>query len=1179
MARTFNGSSQYISGNVALGLNGASAFTMSLYVKPAGLSGSAASILSTGNGTSDYLAIDWENIANNQVGFRAAGYSGTNPATGSGITLDATDVSDGCWIAYRYDGTTWTKWKNGTATTINASITFALPTMASGVFLACFNDGSELFAGTLAELSIWRIALTDAELTEHHAGVAADQVAAGALAGYWPLRGNSTPEPSYIGGIPLTVTNGPTAATHPTIVPPRYTDTATAAWVIDLAHPDGTIRGATMDLSDPLDADILGAAYPMRVGADVRLIDALPDGGAGVMVPATVVATWANGDDTFTATGEYRQVPATIRYYDRTTHALMPGMTGVVIDAEVSGQRAVTTISSMDAADLEVLIPRITIEPASASTGIVDDVDGIEVRHDVGAPIPVVMGRAAYCLPPYLGSSGTAQAGQNMVVGFGSVVVERAWTDTDPRTPGLELMTLWSDAPGTPTYVNGTTFTVNAAYVPIYYAAGIPVRRIASGGTTFSDIAGTATGGTIYLTHSILGSPLGTVQIAGEYAVERNRFSYVGAGGTTALTTLRLFTSTNAPVIARVTDTTFDNPAGCVLGILGNTDWGVGGSVNVASFVTAAAAFDAAGLGTAVSGVLGGEGAQRRALDVVNEFCSFRGARVWKDGDGAWNMTVDTEPTDPVVTLSYGPDAGGTASPNNVRAVVSITTTPLTDATSVLKLQYGKSWRDRGDRSIEQVDYFYRNTATALSIGRERIDQSPWISNNHQAAARVTYYRAKRTAAEDRKVVVEMGNEARRIRLGELVNLDLQVSPSVRLTGVYRVIQIERTLTAFLLTCAGPYSADTYETDSGTINAAVGQPAGDINPDERGTNPGNDANLILNSDWTAGLTKTTWHEFADIDLIPDWYLFNGGQASAIDVTPSPLAKGGATLDITAVANPINPIRLGIADSSTPEPLDGAVPVVASAVYLLSIYASRPDAWRFTVFWFNTSGSYMNLAVNPQLRINPGDVNGYGWARYYAALTAPVGAGFAGIEVRCLGDDAEAIAYRFDAIQFEEVTRNTLRPSPWKRNTRYGIRPTRIVPGDIKARALGKKELGTAFGVLGTAAVALSGGTVTLGTTGVGLITGFTGRITSNVAGVASWNLALSHGGGTITNVMTGLGTAAGTFNTDAGNAVASFPINRRSSVNVVAIAVGGTAFTGGSVILSTHRLSHTPVEA
>jgi len=1148
--------------------NNAGPFTISLYFAPANLTDTVRGVLAAGTGVGAYWQLRMDSGV---VVFESAGYTGTNPGTSSSVTYSA---ASGLWIAWRYlgAGLEWSKWKSGVKTVINSSITFALPNVGAEFDIA-HNWSGAYTNGTYAEMAIWQTALSDDQLQDIAAGVAADQVCPAGLLAYWPLRGNSNPEMNYV--VPLDVltpVNSSTTATHPIIVPPRYADKAEPAFVVDING--GAVTGATTDLYTEKDTDILGGAYVKRIGGDITLLDELPDGGAGVMIPSNTVITFRNDDDTFSVLTEYRQVPIKIRYYDRVSHALTTEFTGVVADVNISNNEAVFTCSSMDESVLDTLIPRQVIEPAAISSGILDDIDGTTVRHDVGAPIPKAFGVGGHMMPPYIGQSGTVVTAQNLIVNHGTAcTLERAWGNTDPNSPGLELLTLWGTCVGTPTYRSTNSFTVNSFGLGVLYDIGMPVRRIYAGGTVFSDIAstnfGTAGGGTVTLTDPILGTPIGTVYLAGDYTVDRNRYKYVGTGGTTFLTTMRMPASVDSAIVCRVNEPTYGNPLTAIYWLLTDPDLGLNASADATSFFTTAVAVSVTGMGSAVSGVLGGDQQQRRAIDVINELAQMRGIRIWKDADDdSWHATADAIPAASTVTLSYGPDSGTNPSPNNVRRIVSVTTTPLSDAVSVLKLRYGKGWVDRGTKPLLTTDYNYTATMTVLGVGAEKVITTPWI-NDHSAAARMLYYIGKRLQREDFKVVIEMGNEARRLALGQLVTVDFQISPTVRITTDMRITARQRTLTSFTLTLVG-YNDDIFETNLATIVASVNQPAGDINPDERGTQPGNDANLIRNADWTAGLTKSTWNN-TDEDVLPDWTLFLGAHVTGLRTATEQLCKGGAYLEfITATDAPDHPPYISTEDSSNTL---NAISVRSGANYILSVYVSRPDAWRFAIRWEPSE-----VTQYPQIKVNPGDVNGLGYQRYYAVITAPPNTSRIIVALQMTGSTS-AETFRFDAVQLEELTRITLRPSPWKRNAAYGIHPDRITPGDFTVRASGKLELGTKIAVSGTVPVALSGSsTVTIGTAPVGMITAITGRKTATVAGVTNWKLALNHGGGTITPIGTAISTSTGTFTTDTmAGAVLSFPISMGSATPIVAI--GTAAFTGGSVYAAAHSIQHVVPEA
>lgn len=74
-------------------------------------------------------------------------------------------------------------------------------------------------AGRIAEIGIWDIALSDAEVALLAAGISPTRIQAANLVGYWPLWGADSPEPDLSGdGANLTVT-GATQADHAPVMP------------------------------------------------------------------------------------------------------------------------------------------------------------------------------------------------------------------------------------------------------------------------------------------------------------------------------------------------------------------------------------------------------------------------------------------------------------------------------------------------------------------------------------------------------------------------------------------------------------------------------------------------------------------------------------------------------------------------------------------------------------------------------------------------------------------------------------------------------------------------------------------------------------------------------------------------------------------------------------------------
>lgn len=76
------------------------------------------------------------------------------------------------------------------------------------------------YDGQLAEVAMWRIALSTANITSYLAGTAASGLSASDLIGYWPLSASSATQSNDgidVGG-DLTVTGATFSADHPTII-------------------------------------------------------------------------------------------------------------------------------------------------------------------------------------------------------------------------------------------------------------------------------------------------------------------------------------------------------------------------------------------------------------------------------------------------------------------------------------------------------------------------------------------------------------------------------------------------------------------------------------------------------------------------------------------------------------------------------------------------------------------------------------------------------------------------------------------------------------------------------------------------------------------------------------------------------------------------------------------------
>lgn len=74
------------------------------------------------------------------------------------------------------------------------------------------------FDGKIAEVAIWNVALSDADVADLASGAAPDRIRSEALAAYWPLIGRRTNEIDMRGAAVLTATGSPSAYAHPRIL-------------------------------------------------------------------------------------------------------------------------------------------------------------------------------------------------------------------------------------------------------------------------------------------------------------------------------------------------------------------------------------------------------------------------------------------------------------------------------------------------------------------------------------------------------------------------------------------------------------------------------------------------------------------------------------------------------------------------------------------------------------------------------------------------------------------------------------------------------------------------------------------------------------------------------------------------------------------------------------------------
>ena len=235
----------------------------------------------------------------------------------------------------------------------------------------------------------------------------------------------------------------------------------------------------------------------------------------------------------------------------------------------------------------------------------------------------------------------------------------------------------------------------------------------------------------------------------------------------------------------------------CIEHLLKNDTWGLGETIDQASFDTAAAL--AAITARYCDGAIA---TQRKALDVLNELLFCAQARLWKDPTtGAWKIHVDQNSAS-VLTLYQG-SAGNQ---DNITEVRSVTKTNTKDAIKTLKFQYFR------DGFSNEWKLTTEPRTVNSGFGVDKVETLPWV-NDQETADRIACYHAKLRQYSDEWVELSVGQEARYLQIAHVVTLDV---PRLGLSGLYRIVEITRGIGAYdLMLCS--YDSAIFTYSAGTL--------------------------------------------------------------------------------------------------------------------------------------------------------------------------------------------------------------------------------------------------------------------------------------------------------------------------------------------------------------------------
>lgn len=784
------------------------------------------------------------------------------------------------------------------------------------------------------------------------------------------------------------------------------------------------VRASTTDLPEDAAMATLGAFYTKRiVNDDAELTFELPNVYYGLPTARVGEFLLDNSDLALSSSAEWRLVPVVLLRYDRELDVATTELTGFITRAAFVGSRVRVTLAAYNSALLDELLPAAVLDPAVGSP--------FEETGAPGAPVPVVFGEDVPVRPPSADVDATSDPpGYDFVVSHGNVYVRSVHQDVDRDTPGLERLGVFADAPGSPTLVSSTKFSVTGDQRRRYlYEAGLggmPIRfKTTAGGSTFfySNVKAYDTGASpheVEIEDALLGAGLNSVQIAGDYLVLRGGYQDVtdgllpvpGAPGAD-MTVVRLFDAGDSAPVA-----TADNPlypiatthiSDVVQAILTNGIWGLSvrsaQAVNAASFAAAGVALGLAGLVGAVRGALAYDGQQRRAGNALDELLMMRGIRLTQNDSLEWVVTVDTQPAAASKTFQLGP---GEESGIRIKRILDHGRVDAETAIRNVILHWCPLGRaSAAGAKFTSREYAYRSTKAVAAVGRDLSIFNQWI-RDQDTAEKVAHYLGEKLQGADERLRFAAGQEARDVALGEVITVSV---PSDGISGDWQVHAITRTLSGDVTLSCFRANADAYGAVSGVTTSA------DPTDIEHRTASGSGTNLIANPDFSG-----PYRTLGGVVTPHRWAVNALDVAVTLDYSAAVLPDlfGGHYLRCvtTGDATPTGPSSFTI--STLDQPCPGGVTLIGS------FYCDATEGV-FAYVTFSGGGSTTRQA---QLVRDPTDVNGLGWARVYFRTHAPTGT------QRCLFGIgfSKAGTYQIEAVQLEVAQRTARRPSPWRRHT-------------------------------------------------------------------------------------------------------------------------------------------------
>jgi len=215
MARTFNGSTQYIA---TTGIPVSDyPFTMACWAQYSSDVADRRTLMSLDHSVSSYhlgLQVDMAGSGNPVV--LLSNTSDITTATSGPTSANAWFHAAGVWTS----ATSRAVYHNGSNKgTASGSVPWSAMQFVSIGARKYNSTYGRYWPGVIAECGVWNVALSDDEVAALGDGVSPLLVRTGALVGYWPVMGRTSPEIDVMGVNPASLINTPTQAAHP---PMRY---------------------------------------------------------------------------------------------------------------------------------------------------------------------------------------------------------------------------------------------------------------------------------------------------------------------------------------------------------------------------------------------------------------------------------------------------------------------------------------------------------------------------------------------------------------------------------------------------------------------------------------------------------------------------------------------------------------------------------------------------------------------------------------------------------------------------------------------------------------------------------------------------------------------------------------------------------------------------------------------